>query len=312
MSVRTAFLAASLLSACLSMPAAYAAGTITDGSGDFTVGIGANGELFDPDSYTGFQRNSDGFDPLEPGTPRDSWGISAGSQGAFADSQEFGTSGVTSTLNFLANSATVASKALGLDILQEYAFAAPNVLKITTTVANLSGATIADVAFQRNVDWEIAPTEFTENTVAPSIAGFSNITQTTSNGFENPDPTVPYGNDASGGVNSTGDLGAGIKIALGDIANGASKVFSFFYAIADGVAPAGLTTFNMQLLGSSYNMITQSSENGNWPGQGENYAILGFGGTVETVAVPLPAAGAGLPPLVAAGLLVWRRRRASI
>ena len=57
------------------------AATITDLSGAFTVGIGANGELFDGGPYIGFRRNVDGFDPISPGTPRDSWGLN----GSYAD-----------------------------------------------------------------------------------------------------------------------------------------------------------------------------------------------------------------------------------
>src|SRR3954449_9130998 len=76
----------------LAAPQAALANFVIDStSGAFSVGVGPDGELYDNTTGTGFRRNADGFDPLAPGTPRDSWGISANGVGAWADYQDFGT-----------------------------------------------------------------------------------------------------------------------------------------------------------------------------------------------------------------------------
>ena len=58
---------------------------ISDSSGQYSVGIGAIGELYDVASGTGFVRVIDGYDPLQPGTPRDSWSIASGLGVAYAE-----------------------------------------------------------------------------------------------------------------------------------------------------------------------------------------------------------------------------------
>src|SRR5690242_18820664 len=62
----------------LSATGAHAVAVITDPGNAFAVGIGTSGELYDTGSGIGFSRLADGYDPLAPGTPRDSWGLSIG------------------------------------------------------------------------------------------------------------------------------------------------------------------------------------------------------------------------------------------
>jgi hypothetical protein len=117
--------------------------------------------LYDTGSSTGFARNSDGYDPLSAGTPRDSWGLSVnGAPGVYADQFLYGNNGVTSSSTYTANSATVTSSTkVDYAVVQDYSFLAPNVMEISGMVTNDSGAA-GSVVFQRDIAWEVPPTLF--------------------------------------------------------------------------------------------------------------------------------------------------------
>ena len=241
--------------------------TISDGS--FSVGISADGELYDTTDSIGFQRLSDGYDPLSPGTPRDSWGVSANGVGAYADAQYYGVSGLTSTLSTNAGKTTAmaASDVLSgtLSVTQNYSFVtnAPNVLQIATTVKNTSSVAEA-VLFQRDIDWDVAPTEGNENTFGPAIPGGK------------PDVTgSPYLSSCAAGCNFTSDLGGGIMIKVGTLNPGTSDTFSYFYGISQ--TGKNVNGLNAQLAsaGAAYVVSTQSSENGAYPNLGTNSAAIG-------------------------------------
>jgi von Willebrand factor type D domain/PEP-CTERM motif len=237
---------------------------ISDSTGQFSVGIGTDGELYDSSTGVGFKRVSDGYDPLAPGTPRDSWGISANGTPAYADQASAGDVGLTSTASFGANSGTVTSNVLTgtLSVTQNYSFAAANVLQVATTVTNTSGAAQA-VLFQRDVDWDVAPTEFNENTFGPAIAGGKGVSGSS------------YLSSCATGCNFTGDLGGGIMLNLGTLSAGASDTFSYFYGISEtGENVNGLDT-DLANAGAAYVISTQSSENGSYPSLGANSAAIG-------------------------------------
>jgi PEP-CTERM motif/von Willebrand factor type D domain len=255
----TGTVAAALMLA--SVRPAYANATISDGA--FSVGIGPDGELYDNTTGVGVRRLSDGYDPLAPGSPRDSWGLSANGVGAYADYQEFGTSGISSTSNFVASSGDVISNVLSgtLSVKQDYSFAATNVLQIATTVTNTSAVAQA-VLFQRDIDWDVAPTEFDENTFGPAIPGGKGI-------------TVGYNSSCATGCNHTGDLGGGIMVNLGTIAAGASDSFSYFYGISQTGENVNALNADLGNAGANYVVSTQSSENGAYPNLGANSADIG-------------------------------------
>jgi hypothetical protein len=293
--------------AALSVAASQAsAATITDAGGNYTVGIGANGELFDGGPYIGFRRNTDGYDPIAPGTPRDSWGLGSN----HADGHYFG-SNVGTSLVAGANTATATTTtADGFKVVQNYSFTgAGNVLKIATTVTNLSGAAATGVLFQRDVDWDISPTEFNENVFGP-IGASAMVVDSSWYGFENPDPSAgPFALSCFGGCNATSDLGGGIRISLGDLANGGSASFNYYYGVnAYGENVRGLIG-DTQAAGAQYIIAGQSSENGSFPDHlGFDSATIGVG----PAGVPEPATWATMIlGFFGAGAML-RRRSAAI
>lgn len=284
--------------------AAHANAVISSASGAFLVGIGPDGELWDSNTGIGFQRTADGYDPLAPGTPRDSWGVSANGVGAFADYADFGTVGIdSSSSSFGPHGGTVTSSVLGgtLSVTQNYSFGAgsrDNVLAIATTVTNTSGSSQA-VLFQRDVDWDVAPTEFFENSFGFPINN-AKVTDSSFYGFENPDPTAPYFASCAAGCNDTSDLGGGIKLDLGTLAPRASDTFTYYYAI-NHIGTDASELLGELPYGPYYPIYTQSSENGPFPAFGVNGAVI-------AVATPEPASLAVLlGSLVGFGLL--RRRQ---
>ncbi|MFY9969960.1 MAG: hypothetical protein WAK41_11215, partial [Roseiarcus sp.] len=70
---------------------AQAQAMITDPTSSFSVGIGPNGELYDSGTGVGVRRLSDGYDPLAPGSPRDSWGVETSGGSAYGDYASYGT-----------------------------------------------------------------------------------------------------------------------------------------------------------------------------------------------------------------------------
>jgi hypothetical protein len=271
---------------------ASAFGVISDPSGSFSVGIGDDGVLFDFNNYVGFRRNSDGFDPLAPGSPRDSWGVST-SGGVAAGDETFSNTNLTGTTVTLgANSGTaVSTTSAGLTVSQSYTFAAANILKVTETLTNVSGGTLTGGLFQRDVDWDVTPTEFNENTVGPFGAS-PLVVDSSYYGFESAIPG-PYAFSCFTGCNVTSDLGGGIEIALPNLAAGASYTFAYYYGISQsGQSLDGLVAEGHGV-GASYIIGTQSSEVGPYPNLGTNSAFIGVAGVPEPATWALMLIGLG-------------------
>ena len=285
---------------------------ISDSSGQYSVGIGANGELYDVASGTGFVRVIDGYDPLQPGTPRDSWSIASGLGVAYADQSYFGSAGINaSSVVTGANTASaLAGTVAGCDVSQAYSFApGGNVLRIDTVVTNVSGVTLRGM-FARDVDWDIDPTAVNENTLG-AFGVNASVFDSSFLGFEDPSLglDVPYFLSCKAGCNFTGDAGAGIKLDLGYFANGAAARFSYFYGISTVGGSLDALVAQGQAAGATYIIGTQSSEAGDYPFLGANAAILGVSDVVKTGGVPEPATWAMmLLGFFGLGSMVRRRR----
>jgi len=280
--------------------------TITSPSGGYVVGInGSVGNLFDVPSNIGFLRVADGYDPILPGTPREAWGIAAGAVSGYADPNFVGVLNVAANgSSFLANSASVstflnAGSGNLLQVDQSYSFAANNVLKIFTTVTNVSGSSQA-VLFSRHVDWDIVPTPFAEVITVPAFGG--SVLNASFFGFESPDPLVSFSSPGPG-VFGPGDLGAAFLLDLGSLANGDSISFNIFHGLSDpGQSEAGLTA-QITGLGASY-VITGADSGA--AGAPSNFAALAFG----AVAVPEPTTWALIGVVtLGTGAYSWNKRR---
>jgi hypothetical protein len=302
------------------------AGVITGPGGGFRVGIDNFGNLFDPPTLVGFLRTADGYDPIFPGTPRDAWGVSAGTTSGFVDPQS-GPPFVTppGIVNIIPNAAlppvfglntasisTLLNAGAGdvLQIDQTYSFAAPNVLRINARLKNLSDTSQA-IRFRRLVDWDIdlvnfvtdvsTPPDSTNPTVAATArAAFSPfVSADPATAFAPFDPaSVPVGPD---------DVGGGLDLSLGSLASGASTSFDIFYAINDrGQSEAALRA---QLLGLSPSVdFVVTTGNSSDP---TNSAAIGVATSDPVTVVPEPGSitlfGMGVLGLLGYG---WRRRAA--
>ena len=285
---------------------------IADSSGQYAAGIGSNGELYDAGSGVGFVRFIDGFDPLSPGTPRDSWSLATSLSVAYADGQYFGVQGLTTSVVAGANTATATSLTdSGFSVTQAYSFVGDgNILRIDTTVTNLSDYT-QHALFGRDVDWDVAPTSLSENTVGP-FGTNPFVIDASYLGFEDPSADVPYAFSCSGGCNELGDVGAGIKLDLGWFGVGSYSTFTYYYGLSGLGSNLDALVSQGQAAGATYILGTQSSEADPYPALGANAAILGVGNVVHVGAVPEPATwGLMLAGFFGLGAALRRRRAAA-
>ena len=301
---RFALLAMASVATMFAASQAQAGGTITNGN--YTVGISDNGQLFDGNAYVGFRRGADGYDPLSPGTPRDSWGVSTNLGGAWGDDTTYGSNGILSTSLTLAGaSATnVITTNVGVTLSENFSFAADNILRISHTITNTSGGDL-DVSFQREWDTDIDPTFSNESF---SVGADGRVTDSSWYGFDF--PVGGYGsNTCNAGCDVTGDNGGGIRIGLGTLGAGQSISFIYLYGISQQGQNVNQLIAQAQGVGATYMIAGQGIENGNRPGLGANSAFI----AVARDAVPEPAswammvAGFGL-----AGAAMRRRRTQTV
>ena len=215
---------------------------ISDAS--FSVGVDGSGALYDSSSGIGFKRLSDSFDPLAPGSPRDSWGVSytgAVTGEAQGDPVDFNNINETTTfMTFAGSTGTVVNTTTdgALSLTQNYSLTG-NTLTIHEMITNLSSGPLM-VTFQRDIDWDVAPTETEEITTIPGV-----------------------------GSSGPADLGAGIKVGLGTLGISSSVNFSYFYGISQsGETPTALAG-DLSRAGANFVITTESSDGGS------NTAALG-------------------------------------
>jgi hypothetical protein len=263
-------------------------------SGTYDVGLNTHGALFDG-LGTGFRRNADGYDPLAPGTPRDSWGLAA-SDGSMAYSDPFyyGDFGILGTISGGSGSdwtTSTLSLTNGSVLNQHFFFAADNVIRIDINLFNI-GAT-RSFTYQRDVDWDVDPTYFAEYSDNP--VPMNDVLESSYYGFEA--PVGPFSSGAAGTY--LGDLGGGITMDLGVIGAGQSRSMSYYYAISrEGQTPLDLRA-QVAALGGDYSVLSWDSFDG------RNSALIGVHSTLPDC-VPEPAS---MVALSLGGLAMVRRRR---
>jgi hypothetical protein len=291
--------AVAVASVAVAGQAAAQQATITNAGGSVVVGLSSYGALYSSADDVGFRRTADGYDPIRPGVPRDSWGLSAGGSVAWSDPNLYGDSGIASGgLVAGANSAVATAMTdFGFTVVQNFSFV-DGILRIDTSVTNNTADAVSDVLFQRDVDWDIAPAASNDMVFGPSGAS-SLVVDSSYYGFEDPNPSSPFGFSCFLGCNAgPDDLGGGIKINLGNLLGGATRKFTYFY----GVSAVGQTPAN--LIAAGHAAGAQYIIAGRGSGDRPNSAFIGV------AAVPEPATWAMLI-LGFFGLgAVLRRRRA--
>lgn len=212
------------------------AGIISSPGGNFQVGIHPQGSLYD--LGVGFRRLADGYDYIQPGTPREAWGVSAGLVAGFVDPYSGGIVNISlPAAAFGPNSASIsvflnAGSGNLLRVDQLYTFAAENVLQIDTSITNVS-ATSQAVLYSRHVDWDVAPTPFQEfTTILPFGPPILDVSY---DGFQSANPLVPlnFPSPPGGGtfLGFPSDTGVALRIDLGTLNPGDTVSFRVFHGI---------------------------------------------------------------------------------
>lgn len=249
--------------------------------------------MFDFASYIGFQRLSDGYDPLSPGTPRDSWGVSTNLGSAYADASFFGSSNLSgTTFTGLGGAAATATTVtgVGVSLYQSYRFAAPNIVRVDHVITNISTSAL-NILFQRDWDTDPQPT-FYNNSFGP-VGASSLVVDSSWYGFENPDPTVAYALSCFAGCNEIGDLGGGIKIGLPTLGAGRSTSFTYWYGISQDRQDVNSLIAQAQGVGVDYLIAQQTNENGFYPALGQNSSFIGISSVPEPASWSLMIIGFG-------------------
>ncbi len=282
------------------------------------------------------------YESTADGCACEGWGVGVRSGGVLTSSGyanvAVGTSNLTS-VNFTSTASTASSTVRlttgpGLQVTHEYVpSSTPNLYEVRVTITNTGASTLGDVVYRRVMDWDIAPTQFTEN-VRISGWGATNLIGAGSNGFLSAQPLAltgrvngcVIGGVCNGNFETTAgdDRGSFFDFSFGALAAGESKTFQTFYG-----AGANLDQLLTALGSVGAEVYTAAWCAGGAPGAGPTAcngkagpAVFGYGfrGVGGSVPPELPPATGVVPEpstyaLFATGLLglavISRRRRNS-
>jgi type IV pilus assembly protein PilY1 len=332
---------------------AFAAAVIINASGTNVMGIndtgehnvrnGTSGISTSNASFVGIARKDDaafgafgrsGFqDATAPGCQCEGWGVSVGgvAGGASVDNSDPGnltlihflTDATAGTPGSFAESKVSLTSLPGITITQHYRRAPDTDLLFEdiVTITNNTGATVSDVRYVRAMDWDIPPSEFAEHVTIQGTATTTFLELSHDDGFANVNPLAATGALLGGTTNvdftdsGPSDHGAYFKFNFGDLADGASRVFSIFYGAAPSEAAAlgaiGEEAIELFSLGQSSN---GSNELNGTPAT-FIFGFRGVGGTAvidDPTPTRVPEPGTmGLLGFGLAGLALLRRRQSA-
>lgn len=299
--MKNGLIAVGVLAAAGFAGSAMAQGTISNVFGTYQLGLNVHGNVYNPNDGVGMRRMTDGYDPISPGTPTESWGAGiVGGETGYADPFFQGTSNLTNLYSNIGPLSAQIGSQVGssLKVEQDITFADFNVARFRTTITNISGST-ATIRYKRLVDWDILPSIFSEYSRPDAPAG--NVIQTSYHPFGGEDRNALVDFVSQGpGLFGAGDLGGGLLVEFANVPAGGVINFDIFHAISYE-NESELQLRNQVYFQGATVVVTGIS---NPPGALPEYtAALGF--ATEFIPTPGAAAILGLGGLVAA-----RRRRA--
>ncbi|MFL1464375.1 hypothetical protein ACI6QG_19395 [Roseococcus sp. DSY-14] len=328
------------MSAAFALPA-MAQGYVVSGNGLVAIGANSTGNLDANVAGIGGPSPSNGSgllgiaynavpgrtgwqDALSPGCACEAWGVAGNGQGNQVGATT-GNQGISlvSQAGVPGTSFTSVTSAAGSGLTVTHSFSVATetatgaLFKAEVTVANNTGATVADVRYARAMDWDVPPTEFREYVTHKGVPTTASLLHATDDGFANANPmtatsnggiaTLPNTEGDQGGVADHGSL---FVFGFGSLLDGATKTFNIFYGaganLADALALLGAVGPELYSLGQS--------NSGGVRNDGAPTFVFAFNGVGGTVVVPptgVPGpAGLGILGFGLLGLMAARRRRA--
>jgi len=200
------------------------------------------------------------YESTSQGCLCEGWGVSGNGITGSANNDDGGASGL-SLISF-GSTATTATSVVNmqddLTITHDFALSASdNLYRVSVTIENTSGIDIADLLYRRTMDWDTAPTPFSEFVTIGGTAAATAVIGATSNGFCSSNPLASCSGTYTGDFVAAGpaDHGANFDFNFGALAAGESYSFDIFYGGAankrDAFAALGAVGAEVYSLGWS-------------------------------------------------------------
>ncbi len=297
-------------------------------NGTIQLGINDFGTLITP-GQIGLTYLPTSTEALAPGCDCEGWGIAdLGVIGHdFGRSQDNGDSGTGTSILTFGGAGTVASSngstaTATTDITQggnpfarvvhDFApSASSNLYQVDVTMTNLGGLPITNLVYRRVMDWDVAPTTFSEFVTLQGWPATALIASS-DDGFENPNPNVATLGSITAPVNSNfsdsgpADHGAGFDFSFGTLAADGTQTFTIFYGAAGTVdeALAALGTVGAEVYSLGY---PNDGSGGPNPTGTPNVFIFAFAGVGGTPVGPGVGPRTDLEMLRAMGVFVAQK-----
>ncbi|WP_437672410.1 thrombospondin type 3 repeat-containing protein [Sorangium sp. So ce131] len=219
-------------------------GAIID-NGNVQLGVNCQGHLNVPFAedplgigYLGLRYLPTNNPSVEPGVQAEGWGVADATSGVtgYANVSQDGGAVNMSVVGFSSTGSTAVSTVqVGSTFLVTHDYRpsalTPWLYEVVVTIENISPDPV-DVRYRRVMDWDIAPTAFSEY-VTIDMGTAAELFRTDTNGFNSANP-LNFWSYQPGPVTDAGptDHGALFDFDFGELAPGESKVFKTFYGAA--------------------------------------------------------------------------------